>query len=82
MTAKKEVWRPTSPEIHMSGRGLAAILVIYTGESFAPEVNLREQSVNKVAHSGFETQRRRHQMSKTGVSVAPHVNIRPTKINF
>ena len=28
-------------------------------------------SVNKAAHSGFETQRRHHQKSKTGVSVAP-----------
>ena len=44
----------------------------------APEVNLREHvtstpplSVNKVAHSRFETQRRRHEKSKTGVSVAP-----------
>ena len=44
-----------------------------------PEVNLKEcishmplLSVNKVAHSGFETQRRRYyQKSKTGVSVAP-----------
>ena len=43
-----------------------------------PEVNLREHTscrplpiVNKADHSGFETQRRRHQKSKTGVSVAP-----------
>ena len=28
-------------------------------------------SANKVAHSGFETQRTRHQKSKTGVSVVP-----------
>ena len=27
-------------------------------------------SMNKAANSGFETQRRRHQKSKTGVSVA------------
>ena len=44
----------------------------------APEVNLSEHvtsmplsSANKAAHFGFETQRRRHQKSKTGVSVAP-----------
>ena len=42
----------------------------------APEVNIREYvipppSMNKAAHSGFETQRRRHQKSKTGVSMAP-----------
>ena len=41
------------------------------------EVNLREHkahtpppSVSKAAHSGFETQRRHHQKSKGGVSVA------------
>ena len=26
---------------------------------------------NKAAHSGFETQKRHHQKSKTGVSLAP-----------
>ena len=31
-------------------------------------------SVNKTAHSGFETQRRHHQKSKTGVSLAPQHN--------
>ena len=48
----------------------------------APKVNLRKcvigtplPSVNKAAHSGIETQRRRHQKSKTGVSVAPENNI-------
>ena len=42
------------------------------------EVNLREQvtlmpppSTNKAAHSGFEIQRRCHQKSRTGVSLAP-----------
>ena len=42
-----------------------------------PEVNLRKHvthmalpSVNKAAHSGFETQRRRHQRFTTGASVA------------
>ena len=29
------------------------------------------RNANKAAHSGFETQRRRHQKSKTGVPVAP-----------
>ena len=40
----------------------------------APKVNLREcvthtppPSLNKAAHSGFETERRHHQNSKTGV---------------
>ena len=42
-----------------------------------PDLNLREHvtqmpliSANKAAHSGFEAQRRRHQKSKTEVSVA------------
>ena len=33
--------------------------------------NTPPPSSNKAPHSGFETQRRRHQKSKTGVSVAP-----------
>ena len=33
---------PTSAEIRMWGRRLAAMLVLYTGTGVAPEVNLRE----------------------------------------
>ena len=47
-----------------------------------PEVNLDEHvthtpppSVNKAAYSGFEAQRRCHQKSKTGVSVAPQKDL-------
>ena len=65
----------------------AAMLAIYTSKGVAPEVNLREcisctppQSLNKAAHSGFETQRRCHQKSETGVSVAPKMDMCPTKI--
>ena len=43
-----------------------------------PEVNLREYvthtplpNLNKAGHSGFETQRRPYQKSKTGLSVDP-----------
>ena len=45
-------------------------------------------SVNKAAHFGFETQRRHHQKSKTGVSVGPRKgfmsskNFFKRKINF
>ena len=53
----------------------------------APDVNLREcvthmppPSMNKAAHSGFETQMRRHQKSKIGVSVAPQKDLCPPKI--
>ena len=52
------------------------MLVLYTGKDVAPEVNLGE-SMNKAAHSGFETQRRRHQKSKTGVSVFPQMEMCP-----
>ena len=68
----------TSAETRMWGRRLAAMMALYTGKGVTPEVNLKEhishiapQSSNKAAHSGFETQRRRHQKSKTGESVAP-----------
>ena len=53
----------------------------------APEVSLKEcvtcmppPSANKATHSGFETQRRRHQKSKTGVSVAPQKGLMSSKI--
>ena len=36
-------------------------------------------SSNNAAHSGFETQRRRHQKSKTGVSMAPQKKIMSSK---
>ena len=36
--------------------------------------------MKKAAHSGFETQRRCHQKSETGVSVAPKMNMCPPKI--
>ena len=53
----------------------------------ATEVLLRENvthtplpSENKAAHSGFETQRRSHQKSKIGVSVAPEKGLLSSKI--
>ena len=55
----------------------------------APEMNLREpalctslSSVNKAAHSGFETQRRCQQKSKTGVSMAPQKGLGSYKNYF
>ena len=36
-------------------------------------------SSKKAAHSGFETQRRRNQKSKTGVSVAPQKGLMSSK---
>ena len=40
--------------------------------SLLPSVNTPPPSANKAVHSGFETQRRLHQKSKTGVSVPPN----------
>ena len=65
---------PSMPALrYMEENGLAAMSAGVT-----PEVKLRKRVtlmplsiVNKVAHSGLEIQRRRHQKSKTGVSVAP-----------
>ena len=52
---------------------LAAMLAAKRLEGVAPEVNIMEcvtytplPSVNKAAHSGFETQRRCHHQSKIG----------------
>ena len=54
-----------------------ATLATKRSAGVTPEVNLRKHkymplpSVDKAEHSGFETQRRCYQKSKTGVSVAP-----------
>ena len=71
----------------MWGRRLATMLAIYTDKGVTSEVNLREcilhmplQSSRKAPHSSFETQRRHHQKSKTGVSVAQQMDMCPTKI--
>ena len=54
------------------------LAVILAAAPATPEVNLREHvtykppsGMNKAPHSGFETQRKHHQKSKIGVSVAP-----------
>ena len=54
-----------------------------------PEVNIRERvthtpppSMNKAAHFGFETQRRHHQKSITGASVAPQKGLLSSTIFF
>ena len=52
------------------------MLVTKRSAGVTKKVNLREHvthmpGVKKIAHSGFETQRRRHQMYKTWVSVVP-----------
>ena len=52
--------------------GSAARLPVNRSAGIATEVKTyASASTNKAAHCGFETQRRRHQKSKTNVSVAP-----------
>ena len=58
--------------------GLVVKLASKRSAGVAQEVNLREcltgmprPSVNKAAHSGFQTQRKHYQKSKTGASVIP-----------
>ena len=75
-------WHRTTAETLTWGRQLASMLALYTGKDVRLEVNFREYishtplpSVSKVAHSGFEIQRRHHQKSRTGVSVAPKMDI-------
>ena len=67
--------------------GSAAMLATKRSAGVTPEVNLRERvtcmpspSVNKAAHYGFETQGRRHQKCKTGVSVAPQKGLRSSNL--
>ena len=63
---------------YKEGNSSAVILVTKRLAGVAPQGNFKEcvtcmppPSANEVAHSGFETQKRHHQKSKTGVSVAP-----------
>ena len=69
--------------------GLAAMLAVKRFAGVTPEVNLREcvtcmppPSANKAAHSGFETQRRCQQKSKTEVLVALKKGLMSSKIIF
>ena len=64
----------------------ATMLAAKRSAGVAPEMNLREHitcmplpNANGAAHSGFETQRRHHQKSKTGVSMAPQKGLMSSK---
>ena len=66
---------------------LAVMLAIKRSAGVTPKVNLGEHiscmpplRVNKAAHSGFETQKRHHQKSKTWVLVAPQKGLMSSKI--
>ena len=78
-----QIRHPTYAETCMWRKRLAAMLAIYTGKGVTPKECISHmplQSVNKAAHSGFETQKRRHQKSVTRVSVAPKMDICPIKL--
>ena len=71
---------------YVEENGFVVMLAVKRLAGVTPEVNLREcathmvvPSVNKAAHSGFETQRRLHHKSKTGVSVAPQKDLSSPK---
>ena len=72
-------WAPVMPASrYVLQNGSAAMLATKRLAGIALEVNLREHvthtpapNMNKVFCSGFKTQRRCHQKSKTGLSVAP-----------
>ena len=62
---------------YVDENGSAVMPAAKRSADVTPEMNLREHtsytplpSADKTAHSGFKTQKRRHQKSKTGLSVA------------
>ena len=60
------------------------MLVLKRSAGVAPEVNPLHagDECKKGIHHGFKTQDRRHQKSKTGVSVAPQKGLMSSKIFF
>ena len=74
----------------MEENGSVAMLAVKRSESVAPEVNLREcvahnmppLCVNKAAHSGFETQSRRHQKSKEAYQLPHKKDLCPSKVFY
>ena len=74
---------------YVEENGSATMLAAKSSAGVAPEVNLKGMcnsmplpSMYKVVHSGFETQRRYHQKSKAGVSVAQQKGRMSSKFLF
>ena len=74
---------------YIEENGSVAMLAAKRLAGVAPEVNLGEcvtrtplPTINKAAHSGFETERTRHQKSKAGVTVAPQKGLMSSRISF
>ena len=72
---------------YMEENSSAAMLHTQRSAGVTSEKNVRKciiykplSSPNKATHSGFEIQRKCHQKSKTGVSVAPQKDLCPPKI--
>ena len=83
-----QILSQSSPtNVYQEEHGLAAMLAAKRSAGVAPEVNIREcvrhtplPSMNRAAHSGFETQRRCHQKFKIGVLVASQKGLMSSKI--
>ena len=73
-----------TPHSYEEENGSAAMLTTKRSAGVTPDMNLIDcvthippPNANKAAHSGFETQRRCHQKSKIGVSVAHKKDLCP-----
>ena len=80
---------PMPARRYMEEIGSAAMLATNKSAGETLEVNFRDYvthtsppSTSKAAHSGFETQRRHHQKSITGVSVVPQKGLLSSKKYF
>ena len=68
---------------YMEENGSAAMLAAKRSAGDAQHVtHMPPPSVNKTTHSGFETQRRHHEKSITGISVAPQKGLVSSKNLF
>ena len=67
----------TNYEQHFPLIWLTSLFLTTSTETRDCVTHMPSPSPNKAAHSGFETQRTRHQKSKTGVSVAPKKDLCP-----
>ena len=80
---------PMSALWYVEENSSAAMLTTKRSAGVTPEVTLRQQvtctplpSRTKAVHCDFETQKRYHQKSITGASVAPQKDLCPLKVFF
>ena len=71
---------------YMEENSLAVMVATNGLTGVTPDMNLKvcmsPPSTNKATHAGFETKRRCHQKSKTGVSVAPQQGLMSCHLIF